>query len=544
MTKRALISVYYKTGILEFSRELAKEGFEIVSTGGTYSYLKENGIEVKSVESVTGFPEILNGRVKTLHPGVLAGILADKRNEKHTEEMNNLALLHFDVVAVNLYPFTETISKADVKTEEAIEKIDIGGVTLIRAAAKNFKSVCVITEPSDYDEFIKHYRIYNGNIPYKYAVQLALRAFRHVAEYDRAIAEYFQKLNGVGSGVQSPGVQSSGVQSPGVQSSGIQSSGVQSVCGQWSDVIRQASSVIGQELRYGENPHQKAVIYKHNFDELFSILHGKELSYNNILDINAAYYLISEFRDDNPACAIIKHGNPCGTATADDLTEAYRAAFSTDTISPFGGIIIFNKKLDIKTASEADKIFTEIILSPGYDDDALELLKKKKNRRLVSFVFSEPPKELKSVAGGILEQEPDSLVLVREELRTVTIKQPDEKDLDDMIFAYKIVKHTKSNAVVFVKNHRTLGIGAGQPSRIDSTKLAAGKAKEFNISLKNSVVASDAFFPFPDGLIEIAKAGGVYIVQPGGSVRDEEVIRAADENGLCMVFTGYRHFRH
>jgi phosphoribosylaminoimidazolecarboxamide formyltransferase/IMP cyclohydrolase len=300
-----------------------------------------------------------------------------------------------------------------------------------------------------------------------------------------------------------------------------------------------------KSLRYGENPHQKAILFKEKFDDIFEVLHGKELSYNNLVDIDAAYSIINEFEDDEPACAIIKHGNPSGIALGENLTESYKRAFETDTASPFGGIIIFNRKLDLETAEEVDKIFTEIILAPGFEVRALDLLTKKKNRRLVEFkTYYKDDKEFKKIVGGYLYQDKNNKVADAEKIKIVTKRKPTEDQLKDLIFANKVVKHTKSNAVVFIKALRTLAIGAGQPSRIDSTKFAAAKAKQFNLDLKDSVVASDAFFPFPDGLLEIAKAGGRCVIQPGGSIRDEEVIKAADENNIAMVFTGIRHFRH
>lgn len=506
MSKRVLISVFDKSGILDFAKGLAGLGFEIVSTGGTFKYLKENGIKVVTVESITGFPEILGGRVKTLHPKVFAGLLAEKDNENHKKDMEENKLFFFDLVVVNLYPFKETISKPGVSVEDAIEQIDIGGVSLIRAAAKNFKYVNIITSEKNYQKYLEDYKKFDGKFPQEYSLQLARDAYASIANYDVEIEKYFNKL-----------------------------------CGTDDSWIKLESS---QHLRYGENPHQNAVLYKENFDDIYEVLHGKELSYNNMLDIDAAYSVISEFENDGPSCSIIKHGNPSGVATSDTLIEAYRRAFATDTVSPYGGIIIFNNKLDLETAKEADKVFSEIILAPGYDNDALDLLRKKKNRRLVSFKFSEESNELRKITGGYLYQEKDNLVLNPDELKVMTKVQPTKEQIDDMIFAYKVVKHTKSNAIVFVKDLQTLGVGAGQPSRIDSTEIAIMKSKEFNLNLKGSVVASDAFFPFPDNVIEIAKVKASCIIHPGGSVRDDEVIKEADERGLCLVFTGYRHFKH
>jgi phosphoribosylaminoimidazolecarboxamide formyltransferase / IMP cyclohydrolase len=495
--KTALISVYYKDGLLNFAKELIDRNFEIISTGGTSKFLTENKIPVTTVESITNFPEVLDGRVKTLHPAVFSGILAQKDNPKHIEQVNEHNLKLIDVVVVTLYPFKETISKLDVKLEDAIEQIDIGGVSLIRAAAKNYSSVSVLVATNQYDEYLNEFDKNNGNIAYEFSLKLAADAFNLISQYDYDIKEYFRGLVKSDSG-----------------------------------------------LRYGENPHQKAVFEKTNFDDVFEILHGKELSYNNLLDVDAAHSLINEFKDNGATSAIIKHGNPCGVATGSVLKESYLKAFESDTVSPFGGIVIFNKELDLETAIEVDKIFTEIILAPAFGDGVLDLLMKKKNRRLLSFKFFTEGKESRTIAGGILHQERDNIVFDKSALKCVTKVQPKDNQIADMEFAYKIVKHTKSNAVVFVKDLQTIGVGGGQPSRIDSTKIAVSKAKQFKLDLKGTVVASDAFFPFADGLLETASVGAVCVIQPGGSVRDDEVIKAADEKGLCMIFTGFRHFRH
>jgi phosphoribosylaminoimidazolecarboxamide formyltransferase / IMP cyclohydrolase len=495
--KTALISLYYKDGLKEFAEMLVQRNFEIVSTGGTYNFLKEKGIPVTSVESITGFPEILDGRVKTLHPAVFAGILARKDDADHIKQISEHELKLFDLIAVTLYPFAETVRNPESSPEEIIEKIDIGGVSLIRAAAKNFNHVNVLVSRDQFGDYIREFDNCDGKIKVEYSLKLAYRAFSEIEEYDSDIKRYFASITGN-----------------------------------------------TQKLRYGENPHQKAVFYKSDFDDIFNILHGKELSYNNLLDVDSAHSLINEFEADEPTVAIIKHGNPCGVATRDKLLEAYKRAFESDTASPYGGIIIFNKKLDAETAAEADKIFSEIILAPGYDDDALALLMKKKNRRLLSFRFSRPAGEFRKISGGVLKQERDNIIFDKDTINVVTKMKPDNEQMKDMYFAYKIVKHVKSNSIVFVRNRQTLGIGGGQPSRVDSTRIAVWKAGQFKLSLKDSVVASDAFFPFADGLLETAKAGAKCVVQPGGSVRDDEVIQAADENQICMVFTGYRHFRH
>lgn len=511
MKKRALLSVYDKSGIVELARCLTDREVEIISTGGTYKLLKENNIPVSSVEDETGFPEIFGGRVKTLHPKILGAILMNRESDNDINQATELSIKPIDIVVVNLYPFSETVSKIEVTIDEAIEEIDIGGVTLIRAAAKNFKYVDVLVSPGQYEDYLNSF----DETSHEKSVTLAYKAFEHVANYDVEIKKYFYTQ-----------------------------SGLDIYSNPHKNEIHFATLTNPFPLRYGENPHQKAVMFRDSFDENFNVLHGKELSYNNILDVTAAYDLIYEFKDDNPACAIIKHGNPSGVAVADTLLEAYNKAFSTDTISPFGGIIIFNRPIDFNTSVEVDKLFTEIILAPGFDAESLELLKKKKNRRLIEYKFFEQKNEMRSVAGGYLLQEKDGIVLNDDELKIVTDIKPDNETMEDLKFAFKLVKHIKSNAVVFVKNKMTLGIGCGQPSRIDSTKIAVTKAKEFGHSLEKSVAASDAFFPFADGLLELAKAGAVAVIQPGGSVRDEEVIQAANENLLAMVFTGIRHFKH
>ncbi len=522
MKKLALISVYDKTGIVEFASNLVKFDFDIISTGGTYKLLKDNKINVKSVEEITGFPEILNGRVKTLHPVIFSGILADKKNDNHITEMSNYQLNFFDLVVVNLYPFEDTIKKVNVTLDEAIEQIDIGGVSLIRAAAKNYQSISILTNPEQYEPYLMAYKKSEGNIPLKYSQLLAHNAFADVLSYDYAIANYFSKINKVATDKVDEEVRNSLF-----------------ICD--SEFVKLSSR---KNLRYGENPDQKACLYKNNFDEIIEIIHGKEISYNNLLDVDAAIGLINEFEGAGPTSAIIKHGNPCGIATSDNFLDAYLKAFETDKTSPFGGIIIFNGNLDLKTSIEVDKLFTEIIIAYDYDIDALELLKKKKNRRLIKYNFYNEKDELKSITGGYLFQEKQVKLFDISSLKTVTQLKPSEHQIEDMEFAVKVVKHTKSNAVVFVKNKRTLAIGGGQPSRVDSTRIAIGRAKQYGLDLNECVVASDAFFPFADSIEEIAETGCSAIVQPGGSIRDDEVIKAANDNKIAMVFTGIRYFKH
>lgn len=503
LVKRAILSVHDKEGIAAFARLLNEKGIEIISTGGTYSLLQRENIPVTKVEDVTGFPEILNGRVKTLHPAIAGAILADRTNVKHNDELKKHNIAPIDLVVVSLYPFRETVAKG-AEESEIIEEIDIGGVTLIREAAKNYKSVNVLVSKNQYNDYLKELDSTSNNVSVEFSKNLAAKAFEVIAEYDKDIRDYFNEGETQAVTLKNP-----------------------------------------YELRYGENPHQSAVLFKDGFDEIYEVLHGKELSYNNLLDTNFAYEFISEFKDEAPACVIVKHGNPCGAAVGNSSLDAYKKAFATDTVSPFGGIIIFNKKLDLETAQEVDKIFSEIILAPEFDDNTLELLMKKKNRRLIKFTFSDVHNfELKKIAGGYLYQGRDKVSVTKNTLKIVTGKTLDVNYIEDVLFAEKVAKFTKSNAIVFVKNKRTLGIGAGQPSRLDSTRIAAAKAKEFGHNLEGSVAASDAFFPFADGLLELTNAGASIVVQPGGSVRDEEVIKAANENNIVMVFTGIRHFKH
>ena len=504
--KRALISVYDKTGVVEFAKELVTLGFEIVSTSGTAKLLKDSGIAIKTVEEITKAPEVLGGRVKTLQHLIFAGILADKTNQDHLNEVKTHNFELFDLVCVSLYPFKQTISKPGCTEAEAIEQIDIGGVSLIRAAAKNFSSVSVLVDPYQYEIYIQSLKASKD-----INKLLAADAFEYIASYDISIANYFRRISGQKSGIFD-----------------IYFSGY-------------------EELRYGENPHQRSMLYnvgEKGFSDIFEKLHGKELSYINIIDIDAAYGLINEFTE--PACAILKHTNPCGVATGRDIKDAYLKAFATDTVSPFGGIVIVNRKLDKATAEEMDKIFTEIVIAPDYDEDTLAFLFKKKNRRVIKVNAPElvNAMELKSVTGGLLVQDVNKVVVNEKEMKTVTERTPTDDELNDMIFAMKVCKHTKSNAVIYAKGGRTLGIGGGQPSRVDSSMLAVTKAKRFGHDLAGCSVASDAFFPFPDGVIEAAKAGAKSVIHPGGSVKDEEVIQAANEHGLAMVLTGIRHFRH
>jgi phosphoribosylaminoimidazolecarboxamide formyltransferase/IMP cyclohydrolase len=505
--KRALISVYDKSGIVDFARNLVEKGFEVISTSGTAKLLTESGIKIRTIEELTKSPEVLNGRVKTLHPMVFAGILADKHNEEHLNQVSRFGFELFDVVVVSLYPFSETVKKEGCTVPEAIEQIDIGGVSLIRAAAKNYGSVSVLVKPGQYKLYLENIE----NINKEFNLKLASEAFEYISIYDSDISDYFRGLTQKEAGNE-----------------------------------LSLHYIGGKPLRYGENPHQKAWLYSAEsggFDDIFEKLHGKELSYINILDIDASYHLINEF--DEPSCVIVKHTNPSGVACGEDILEAYKKAFACDTVSPYGGIVTVNRKLDLNTAAEIDKIFTEIIIAPGYDDDAFQFLLKKKNRRLIKYnLVGISERNLKSIAGGLLVQDNDMIIANESEMKCVTERKPSVSEVRDLMFAMKVAKHTKSNSVVYAKNLQTAGIGGGQPSRVDSSRLAVEKAKRFGMDLEGSSVASDAFFPFADGLIEAAKAGAKSVIEPGGSVNDEEVIKAADENGLAMLFTGIRHFRH
>lgn len=524
--QRALISVSDKTGIVEFAKGLQALKVEIFSTGGTLQTLLDAGVKAKSITELTGFPEILDGRVKTLHPMIHGGILALRGNTEHDKEVRKHKIKYIDLVVVNLYPFEQTIAKPKVKLKDAIENIDIGGPSMLRSAAKNYKFVTVVTDPSDYERVLAEMKKRKGATSEKTRLELAKKVFALTARYDQAIATYLGNLEDGKAAAQDGTVAEE------------------------SYLLVLTKEI---EMRYGENPHQRAAFYKLRssegevgFGNYFEKLHGKELSYNNILDISAAAALINEFENEPPTVAIIKHTNPCGVAQAATLEQAYRKAFSTDTQAPFGGIVAVNHPLDMKTAEAINEIFTEIIIAPDYDEGVLDFLMKKKDRRLIRQKKSvrRPGWELRGTAMGVLVQERDIKTVLRDELRVVTKRQPTEQELSDMLFAWIVAKHVKSNAIVYAKNAQTLGIGAGQMSRVDASRIARWKAQEAGLDLTGSAVASDAFFPFADGLIAAAEAGATAVIQPGGSVRDEEVIAAADERNQAMVFTGMRHFRH
>ncbi len=510
--RRALISVSDKTGIVELAQKLQKWNIEIISTGGTLKTLTDAGIKAKAVSEVTGFPEILDGRVKTLHPNIHAGLLAVSDNISHQQQLAELDIEPIDMVVVNLYPFEQTIVRTNVSLDDAIEQIDIGGPTMIRAAAKNFHSKTVVVNPAHYQRIIEEMEQSQGSVSEETRFMLAKEVFLHTAHYDAAISNYLQR-NESKQSLHLPDVFS-------------------------------VSIPKAEDLRYGENPHQHAALYG-NFHSFFEKLHGKELSYNNIVDIQSAIELIEEFSD--PTVVIVKHANPCGVGSGENLSEAYSKAFATDTKSAFGGIIAVNKKLDLQTARLIDTIFTEVIIAPEYDEGVPDFLKKKKDRRLIQqkkSLRSEKDVSMKSIAGGLLVQTADELILKEDQLRVVTKRKPTNEEHASMMFAWKVAKHVKSNAIVYSRTDRTIGIGAGQMSRFDSSRIAVMKANEAGLDLKNTAVASDAFFPFADGLLEAVKAGATAVIQPGGSVRDNEVIEAADNNNISMVFTGIRHFKH
>lgn len=508
---RALISVSDKQQIEPFARALHELGIALISTGNTQRMLAAAGLPVQSVADVTGFPEILDGRVKTLHPAIHAGILARRDLEPHRQQLVEHHLAPIDLVVVNLYPFAQTVAAPDVTLADAIEQIDIGGVALLRAAAKNFAFVLPVVDPADYDTVLAALR--DGSVSDALRLQLAAKTFAHTAAYDAAIAGYLTHQTDTAFPPILPLA--------------------------WQQA---------QPLRYGENPHQAAALYGQFFD-YFEHLHGKELSYTNVLDISAAQSLLEDFPADSGhvTLAILKHTNPCGVGTAATPVEAWEKALATDPQSPFGGVIGLNAPCNLPLAQAIDEIFSEIVLAPAFAPDALALLQQKKNRRLIRVrqpITRLGMLALQSVPGGVLVQQADTAPLADEELRVVTERSPSDAEMQALRFAWRVVKHVKSNAIVYSSIDRTLGIGAGQMSRVDSSRLAVWKAEQAGLSLAGSVVASDALFPFADGVEAALAAGATAIIQPGGSVRDAEVIAAANRGGAAMVFTGRRHFWH
>lgn len=526
MIKQALISVSDKTGVLDFARALSGMGVKIISTGGTATLLKDNGVAVTEIEDYTGFPEMLDGRVKTLHPKVHGGILARRDFPSHVAALDQHGIDTIDMVVVNLYPFVNTVAKENCSLADAIENIDIGGPTMLRSAAKNYKDVIVVCDPSDYTIIVDELK---NDVPNKPAGRLhaethftlAKKVFAHTAQYDGAITNYLTSLGAD----KSHQTRSMFPQTLTVQVEKI------------------------QEMRYGENPHQLAAFYRDAdvFDGALANyvqLQGKELSYNNIADADAAWECVKSF--DTPACVIVKHANPCGVAVGVDACEAYTKALQTDPTSAFGGIIAFNKVCDGKAAQEVVKQFVEVCIAPSYTDEAKQIFAAKQNVRVLAIPLGDAANtfDMKRVGGGLLVQSPDNKKLALTDLKVVTKLQPTPAQLQDLLFAWNVAKFVKSNAIIFCGNGMTLGVGAGQMSRVDSARIAAIKAQNAGLSLQNSVVASDAFFPFRDGLDVVVDAGAKYVIQPGGSMRDQEVIDAADERGVVMVTTGVRHFRH
>ena len=516
--KQALISVSDKTGIVEFARGLSGFGVALLSTGGTARLLREAGLKVTEVADYTGFPEMLDGRVKTLHPRIHAGLLARRDVPEHAAAMQRAGFAGIDLLAVNLYPFAQTVARPDCPLAEAIENIDIGGPAMVRSAAKNYAHVAVVTDPADYAGLLREMESAGGALGADTRFRLACKAFSHTAAYDGAISNYLTALQPDGTTATFP-----------------------------ARLNVQLDRV--QALRYGENPHQHAAFYRDPAPAPGSLAayrqrQGKELSYNNIADADAAWECVKTF--DAPACVIVKHANPCGAAIADDVAAAYDKAFATDPTSAFGGIIAVNRALDAAAAQAISKQFVEVIIAPQISPEALAVFAGKTNIRVLEVPLAAGANafDFRRVGGGALVQTPDGMNVTVAQLKTVTRRKPTDAQLADLLFAWRVAKFVKSNAIVFCGNGRTLGVGAGQMSRVDSARIASIKAANAGLQLAGSVVASDAFFPFRDGVDVVAAAGATAIIQPGGSLRDDEVIAAADEHGIAMVFTGVRHFRH
>lgn len=540
--RRALISVSDKTGIVDLARALKSHNVEIISTGGTATVLREAGIETRDVSDVTGFPEMLDGRVKTLHPLIHGGLLALRNNSEHKATMEEFGIEPIDLVVVNLYPFERTISREGVTRDQAIEQIDIGGPAMIRSAAKNHESVTVSVSIEDYVQILEDLSHNDGSISAELRFKLALQAFRHTATYDGIVSAFLQRFD------NAAGLTSAGDAVPPGIGGFAGGSGDQRVLSiddvrtppdfaQWT--LRKT-----QDLRYGENPHQLAALYQTNAVGGIGnaeVISGKEMSFNNYVDADAAWQLVCDF--DEPACAIIKHTNPAGVALGVTVEEAYRRALETDPVSAFGGIVAFNREVDQAAAQAVAEIFTEVIIAPGYDFKALDVLRSKKNLRVLRAMIPTDRQglEYKQITGAALVQTRDTHVLQRTDLKIVSSRHPSEEEMNDLLFAWVVCKHTKSNAIVYARNGQTLGVGAGQMSRVDSVKIGATRAC---LPLKGAAMASDAFFPFRDGIDEAAEHGITAIIQPGGSLRDAEAIAAADENKIAMVFTGIRHFKH
>ncbi len=516
--QRALISVSDKSGIVDFAKELKDLGIEILSTGGTARALKDEGVDVKDVSDHTGFPEMMDGRLKTLHPKIHGGLLWRRNNDKDREEIEKHGIESIDMVVVNLYPFEQTVSKPDVSFDDAIENIDIGGPTMIRAASKNFRDVAVIVDPEDYTKVLAEMKSGGGEVSFDTKLYLAKKVFSHTAQYDTFISGYLNK----------------------------QGASDEIFPQNFTKSYRKISDV-----RYGENPHQKAAVYREPLNDGLSlvdakILQGKAMSFNNYLDSSAVIDLAKEY-SERPTAVIVKHNNPCGVASADTLSEAYKNAFETDPVSAFGGVISLNRTVDEATAKEILNLFVEIIIAPSFDEAALKLISEKPNIRLLELDISKDVSgfEMRKIQGGLLLQERDlGMIQDLKSCEVVTKRAPDEEEYAAMAYAWRVCKHMKSNAIIYASKDRTLGIGCGQTSRVDSARLAAMKAANYDILLEGSAVASDAFFPARDGIDVVAEAGATAIIQPGGSIKDKETIAACDEHDVAMIFTGMRHFRH
>ncbi len=520
--KSALISLYDKQGIISFARGLSRLGIQILSTGGTARYLEDHNIPVARVADYTEFPEILEGRVKTLHPKIHAGILASRHKKKHLREIKDLGIEPIDMVIANLYPFERTASIKGIGLDEVLEMIDIGGPSMVRAAAKNFRHVTILVDPRDYPSVLNELKE-KGNVSQKMRFELAIKAFQHTANYDMSITSFFSRI-------QRPRKVEQERTAPSFPEK------------------FQCPYIKVQDLRYGENPHQKAALYKEMFEHATSIctadqLQGKELSFNNIIDFDAALSLVTEFK--RPACAIIKHTNPCGAAVGKDPLSAYSKALETDPVSAFGSVIAFNREVDKATSQKLAALFVEGIIAPSFSKGALNILSAKKNLRLLQVGnlkrYEKVGFDLKKINSGLLLQEWDDMEQEIKKVKVVTKRKPTSEELKTLHFAWKVVKHVKSNAIVFARKNQTVSVGAGQMSRVDSVKLCISKAF---LPIKKACMASDAFFPFRDGIDEAAKAGITAVIQPGGSIRDQEAIKAANEHGMTMLFTGTRHFKH
>jgi len=527
MIQTALLSVSDKSGIVPFAKALHELGVKLISTGGTAKLLAENKLPVIEVSELTKFPEMLDGRVKTLHPMVHGGLLARRDYPEHMAALAQHGIQTIDMLVINLYPFNQTVAKEQCSFEDAIENIDIGGPAMLRAAAKNHQDVTVLISPEDYESILAEMRANKNKVSFESNFRLAKKVFAHTAQYDGSIANYLSSL-----GQDLAHEQRS----------------------EYPNTLHLAFNKV-QEMRYGENPHQTAAFYKDTRAVAGALanyrqLQGKELSYNNIADADAAWECVKSFGSTittgEPACVIIKHANPCGVAVAGSPLEAYQKAFKTDSTSAFGGIIAFNRAVDGPTAEAVSKQFVEVLIAPAFTSEALAIFASKQNVRLLEIELAETinPQDIKRIGGGILVQTPDVKNVGMDQLRVVTKRQPTAQELQDLMFAWRVAKYVKSNAIVFCGNGMTLGVGAGQMSRIDSARIASIKAQNAGLSLQNSAVASDAFFPFRDGLDVVVDAGASCVIQPGGSMRDEEVVAAADERGIAMVYTGTRHFRH